>query len=458
MNKKSFAILLLTILVGIQNVVSQTQGNKSALPNIILIFVDDLGYGDLSCYGHPTIRTPNLDKMAAEGMRFTQFYVGANVCTPSRAALLTGRLPIRYGLAGDETRGVLFPNSSKGLPQTEITIAKALKTKNYQTAAIGKWHLGHLPEFLPTSHGFDYYFGIPYSNDMIKEEGGWPPLPLYKNATVIETGVDQTQLTKRFTDEAIGFIKKNKNKPFFLYYPNNFPHTPLYASNTFKGKSKRGLYGDVVSELDWSVGEIFKTLKEQKLDKNTLVIFTSDNGPWLLQKQQGGSAGHLFEGKGSTYEGGMRVPAIAWWPGKIKAGKVNEALAATMDLMPTILALAKVEVPKDRTYDGMNIWPLLSEEKQEVREYVYYYHRSDLQAIRKGKWKAHFITKPSFAKDVTATVHQIPLLYNLDVDPSEKYDVSKNNPDIINEIKKEYDRYRAEVGKVPSIISDIIKK
>ena len=420
-------------------------------PNIILIFVDDLGYGDLSCFGHPTIRTPNIDRMAAEGMRFTQFYVAANVCTPSRAALLTGRLPVRFGLAGDTIRDVLFPNSSKGLPPSEMTIAKGLKSKNYQTAAIGKWHLGHLPEFLPTSHGFDTFFGIPYSNDMIPE--GWPPLPVYQNAKVIERSPDQSLLTQRYTEEAVSFIKKNKDKPFFLYYPNNFPHVPLYASEEFEGESKRGIYGDVVSELDWSVGQILNTLEELKIAQNTLVFFTSDNGPWLLLKEYGGSAGLLFEGKGSTYEGGMRVPAIAWWPGTIQPNTVNEALATTMDLLPTILNLADVALPKDREYDGTDIMPLLNGQKEAVREFVYYYNKSELYAVRKGDWKAHFITKPSYRKDVPAEVHKIPVLHHLGIDPSEKYDVSKDHPDIVKELRKEFEKHQSSVKKAPSIMT-----
>ena len=434
----------------------QTSAQNKRLPNIIIIFADDLGYGDLSCYGHPTIRTPHIDSMAAAGMRFTQFYVGANVCTPSRAALLTGRLPVRYGVAGTDARGVFFPNSANGLPQTEITIAKALKSKNYQTGIIGKWHLGHLPQFLPPSHGFDYYFGIPYSNDMIPR--GWPPLPIYRNKEVIETNPDQSQLTKRYTEEAIGFIKKNKDKPFFLYYPNNFPHVPLHASKDFKGKSKRGLYGDVVSELDWSVGKILNTLKELKLDKNTLVIFTSDNGPWLLMKQDGGSAGSLFEGKGSAYEGGMRVPAIAWWPGTIKPNQINEALAATMDLFPTILKLVSIELPKDREYDGQDIMPLLKNEKKQVRDIVYYYHRFELYAIRKGPWKAHFITKPSYRKDVPATVHETPILVNIEIDPSEKYDVGKDHPDIVKDLREEYEKRNASVKSAPNLLDSIYWK
>ena len=429
----------------------QNETSKGKSPNIILIFVDDLGYGDLSCFGHPTIRTPNIDKMAAEGMRFTQFYVGANVCTPSRAALLTGRLPVRFGLAGDATRDVLFPNSSQGLPQSELTIAKALKSKNYQTAAIGKWHLGHLPEFQPVSHGFDDFFGIPYSNDMIPE--GWPPLPLYRNAEVFEKAPDQSQLTKRYTETAISFIKKNKDKPFFLYYPNNFPHVPLYASDPFEGKSKRGIYGDVVSELDWSVGQILNTLKELKIEKNTLVFFTSDNGPWLLLKENGGSAGLLFEGKGSTYEGGMRVPAIAWWPGTIRPNQVNEALATTMDLLPTFLTLADVPIPTDREYDGSDIMPLLNGQKKDVREFVYYYNKSELYAVRKGEWKAHFITKPSYRKDVPPKTHEVPVLHNLEIDPSEKYDVSEDHPEIVEALRKEYEKHKLTVKAAPSMMT-----
>lgn len=435
--------------------VVQNKSDQSKPPNIIIIFADDLGYGDLSCYGHPTIRTPHIDKMASEGMMFTQFYVGANVCTPSRAALLTGRLPIRYGVAGDSTRGVFFPNSSNGLPTSEITIASALKTKNYKTGIIGKWHLGHLPAYLPTNHGFDYYFGIPYSNDMIPEgAGAWPELPVYRNNDVIEMNPDQSLLTKRYTDEAINFIKKNKDNPFFLYYPNNFPHVPLYASKDFEGKSKRGLYGDVVSELDWSVGEILKTLKEENLDDNTLVIFTSDNGPWLLHKLNGGSAGLLFEGKGSAYEGGMRVPAIARWPGTIKANQKCESVAATMDLFPTILKLAGINIPGDRIYDGTDIWPLLNGEKVEIRESVFYYYRSRLFAVRKGKWKAHFITKPSYV-NVDPVVHPIPLLYNLEIDPSEKFNISDQHPQVIQELRLEYEKHKSSIEAVPSLVSDI---
>lgn len=427
-------------------------------PNIIIILADDLGYGDLGCYGHPTIRTPNIDRMASQGMRFTQFYVGANICSPSRAALLTGRLPIRYGLTGN--RGVFFPNSSGGLPKSEITIASALKSKNYVTGIIGKWHLGHLPEYLPTNRGFDYYFGIPYSNDMIPFfDKNNPPLPLYRNTEIVEKDPDQSLLTKRYTEEVVSFIKGNKDKPFFLYYPNNFPHVPLYASSGFKGKSKRGLFGDVVEELDWSIGQILKTLKDLNLDKKTLVIFTSDNGPWLIKNQDGGSGGILFEGKGSTWEGGMRVPAIAWWPGIIPENKINTSLAASMDLFPTILKLAKVDLPKDRIYDGQDMMPLLLGKDVVTRDLFFYYNQgvesAQLYAVRKGVWKAHFLTKPSYSKEPSKS-YEIPLLYNIENDPSEKYDVSQQNPEIIEEIKKEMEKHKSGVITVPSLMKQVI--
>lgn len=442
-------IIIFSILLygSIRNVPATAQKSP---PNIIIILADDLGYGDLGCYGHPTIRTPNLDRMAAEGMRFTQFYVAANICTPSRAALLTGKLPVRMGMTGGS--GVLFPYSAGGLPQSESTIADVLKQKGYNTACIGKWHLGHLPEFLPTTQGFDYYFGIPYSNDMLpRPNNKFPPLPLIRNEKAIEENPDQTTLTKRYTEEATAFITKNKNKPFFLYYPNNFPHVPLFASETFKGKSKRGLYGDVVEELDWSVGQIFKTLKDLKLDKNTVVIFTSDNGPWLTQKERGGSAGLLFEGKGSAYEGGMRVPAIAWWPGNIKPNQVCASPATSMDLYPTLADIASVNLPADQQLDGQNILPMLKGEKENMREFVYFYNQSELYAIRKGSWKAHFTTRPSYSQE-PAVPHDPPLLYNLDNDPSEKYDVSKNHPEIVALIQKEYEKHKAGVKQVPSLL------
>ncbi len=430
-------------------------------PNVIIILADDLGYGDLSCYGHPTISSPNLDRMAAEGMRFTQFYTGAAVCTPSRAALLTGRLGIRTGMYGK--RDVLFPTSASGLPLKEVTIAEMLKQNGYATGVIGKWHLGHLPEFLPTNHGFNYWFGIPYSNDMGKIATTRPhpnnpqateprpnaiPLPLFRNNEVLEEEPDQRYLTKRYTTEAVEFIKRSKDKPFFLYYPNNFPHTPLYASPEFAGKSKRGPYGDVVAELDWSVGQILKTLKDLKIDKNTFVFFTSDNGPWLTQIDHGGSAGILYEGKNSTYEGGMRVPAIAWWPGKIPANTVSPALATCMDILPTVAKFSGSALPEGKELDGMDISDLFFSKKEAVRDRVFYYLSDNLYAVRKGPWKAHFTTHASYSKE-KPVIHDIPLLYNIEADPSEKYNVAKQYPEKIEELKSEYLKQKAVVAAPP---------
>jgi arylsulfatase A len=457
--KKHILTVALIVLINTLPLLSQT----NQPPNFIIIFADDLGYGDLSCFGHPTIRTPNIDRLASQGMRFTQFYVAANVCSPSRAALLTGRLPVRTGVYP----GVFRTNSSSGLPLNEITIAELLKAKNYNTAIIGKWHLGSQPEFLPTKQGFDYYFGIPYSNDM-GEAGTFanapekavykaknPPLPLYRNNEVIEYEPDQHQLTRRYTDEALGFIRKNKHNPFFLYYPNNFPHVPLYASKDFEGSSKRGIYGDVVQELDWSVGKILDELKALKLDKNTLVVFTSDNGPWLLLQEYGGSAGLLYEGKGSCYEGGMREPFIAWWPGKIPANVTNEALASSMDILPTFASLANIDLPKDRSYDGVNIQDLFFGKAQKIRDVIYYYNSEQLRAVRKGPWKAHLITQASYTKD-KPEVRNPPLLYNLETDPSEKYDVGAQHPEIIKELQDLYDQQIKNVIPAESEINKVV--
>src|SRR3954470_10124215 len=344
--------------------------SEAAAPNVVIIFADDLGYGDLGCYGHPTIKTPHLDRMAREGMKFTQFYSAAEVCTPSRGALLTGRLPPRNGLCGK--RRVFFPDSKGGIQPDEITIPELLKSKGYATAILGKWHLGHLPDYLPRKHGFDYFFGTPYVNDMdrvptspkgkaayAKPKFEYWNVPLMRNEEIIERPANQNLFAKRYADEATRFIREHKDKPFFLYFAHNMPHVPLFASPDFEGKSRRGLYGDTVEEIDHSVGVVLDALRDAKLAEKTLVIFTSDNGPWLMYNQQGGSAGLLREGKGSTWEGGMREPAIAWWPSKIPAGSVTKELASTMDLFTTAAKLASADVPTDRIIDGVDLRPLL---------------------------------------------------------------------------------------------------
>ncbi|MCX8037656.1 MAG: sulfatase [Candidatus Sumerlaeia bacterium] len=423
-------------------------GRTKRLPNLVIIFADDLGYGDLGCYGHPTIRTPNLDRMAAEGMKLTQFYSAAPVCTPSRAALLTGRLPIRNGMAARNPR-VLMPKSSGGLPAEEITIAQALKTKGYATCCIGKWHLGHLPQYLPTRRGFDSYFGIPYSNDM-------KPTPLMRDEETIEEPAEQATLTRRYTDAALKFIRQNKDKPFFLYFAHTFPHTPLFASESFKGKSPRGLYGDVVEELDWSVGQVLATLRELKLAENTLVLFTSDNGPWLIRRLQGGSAGLLREGKGSTWEGGMREPCIAWWPGKIQANTVSHELASTMDFFNTALELAGVPVPTDRQIDGVSLAPILFGTGPGRRTMMFFYRDDELYAVRKGPWKLHLITEAGY--NDKPVKHDPPLLFHLEHDPSEQWDVAKENPEVVADLLREVEKHRAGVKPVPCQLTGVIKE
>jgi arylsulfatase A len=417
-------------------------------PNVVVIFTDDLGYGDLGCYGHPTIRTPNLDRMAAEGMKFTNFYAAAEVCTPSRAALLTGRLPPRSGMCSD-TRRVLFPDSAGGLPASEVTLAAALKAKGYATACVGKWHLGHLPEYLPMKHGFDTFFGLPYVNDMDRRTDIGPKgraaffepkveywnVPLMRGEKIVERPADQHTLTKRYTEEAVKYVREKKGKPFFLYLAHTMPHVPLFASKDFAGKSPRGLYGDVVEELDWSVGEVLKALREEKLDKNTLVFFTNDNGPWLQFGEHGGSAGLLRDGKGSTFEGGMRVPGIAWWPDTVPAGVTTQEMGSTMDLYVTAIKLAGGEVPADRPIDGFDLTPVLTGKGKSPRDTMFFYRGMRLMAVRHGPWKAHFITQVAYGKD-TPVNHDPPLLYHLGRDPGEKTDVAKDNPEVVAKLKE----------------------
>ena len=431
-------------------------------PNFVIIFCDDLGYGDLGCYGHPSIRTPNVDRMAAEGVRFTDFYSTAEVCTPSRAALMTGRYPVRTGLCGDKRR-VFHANASGGIPAAETTLAEALKERGYATACIGKWHLGNRPEYNPTLHGFDYFFGLPHSNDMnpttnapraaggrLDQQASWWKAPLYRNTEVIDPAADQTRLTSRYTEESVRFIKENRGRPFFLYLAHTFPHVPLFASEKFRGKSPRGLYGDVVEELDWSTGQVLEALREAGLDANTLVVFTSDNGPWVTQKLAGGSAGLLREGKGSTWEGGMRVPFIARWPGRIAAGRVESALACNMDLFPAFLSLAGVDALTSQI-DGIDMSDVLLGKAAKHRETFFYYRGAQLYAVRHGPWKAHFITKPGYGAE-PARQHDPPLLFHLGRDPSEQVNVAASNPALLADIAAQRERHQSRLASKKSII------
>jgi arylsulfatase A len=453
MHKHKLNLLLAITMALLANAPAAVRAEK--LPNLVIILADDLGYGDLTCYGHPSIRTPNLDRMASQGMRFTDFYVAATVCTPSRAALLTGRLPIRNGMSGDLQHRVQTKNSPGGLPPEEITIARALKSKGYTTQAIGKWHLGQYPQNLPTSHGFDAFYGLRWSNDMEPARGipknassslnpkvEWWNDALLRNDQIIEQPTDLHTLTKRYTDEAVHFIQQNKKKPFFLYFAHTYPHVPLFASKAFEKTSPRGLYGDVVEELDWSVGQVLETLRKQGLAENTLVFFTSDNGPWLVKDRVGGCAGLLTGGKGSTWEGGMREPGIAWWPGKIKAGTINRELACSMDLFNTFLTLAKVPIPSDRIIDGVDMTPMLLGKGPSQRNLMIYYNGDEVYAVRKGQYKAHYTTFSGYGKD-TPLKHDPPLLFDLPSDPGERFDVAAEHPEVVADIQREVEKFRA---------------
>ena len=439
-------------------------------PNIVIIYADDLGYGDLGCYGHPTIRTPNLDRMAAEGMRFTDFYSAGEVCTPSRAALLTGRYAVRSGMAHDRFR-VLRRGSLGHLPSSELTVPEVLRTRGYATGMVGKWHLGvwaNTPEGHPRRHGFDFFLGLPHSNDMDPLPGipsmalaleaqraDWWNAPLYRNETLVEQSTDQTTLTRRYTEEAERFIQNNRRRPFFLYVAHTFPHTPLFASDRFSGKSRRGVYGDVVEELDWSVGRILETLKKEKLDRKTLVFFSSDNGPWLIMNQQGGSAGLLRDGKGSTWEGGMRVPGIAWWPGKIPAGTVQGGIASTLDIYATSLQVAGAELPHDRTMDSVDLSGLLLKGASSPRDAMFFYRGTRLFAVRQGRWKAHLFTQKGYGQP-NPEEHTMPLLFDLEVDPSETFNVAANHPQVVSALLKSVEAHRSTVSPIKSQLEEVV--
>lgn len=430
------------------------KGNSGSKPNFIVILCDDQGYGDAGCYGAKGFETPNLDRMAAEGIRFTDFYVASAVCSPSRAALMTGCYSQRIGLPE-----VLHPWSEIGISSEETTIAELLKQQGYATACYGKWHLGHHPQFLPTRHGFDEFFGLPYSNDMWPKHptkpNFFPDLPLIENEDVIEFNPDQSQLTTRYTERAVKFIRDHKEVPFFLYLPHAMPHVPLFVSDKFKGKSKQGLYGDVMMEIDWSVGEILKTLDEEGLDQNTFVVFISDNGPWLSYGDHAGSAGPLREGKTTTFDGGQRVPCIMRWPGKIPAGKVCHEMATAMDLLPTFANLTGAPLPKHKI-DGKNSWPLISGQPNARTPYeaFYYYNVWKLEAVRSGKWKLHLPHKYfGFGEGGTggypgkSVWKEIDLaLFDLEKDPGEQHDVSATHPEVVERLLALAEKSRQDIG------------
>ena len=416
---------------------NETQSDK---PNFVILFADDLGYGDLGCYGNPVINTPNLDQMADEGIRLTSFYVAESICSPSRVALLTGRYPFRSGL-----EFVLGPDSDEGIQDSEFTIAEGLKTKGYATAIYGKWHLGHKNKTLPVYHGFDEYFGIPYSNDMMPP---WvqteTPLSLWENTEPVEHPVDQDYLTQRYTRRAVEFIKRNKDNPFFLYLPYNMPHMPVNTSKEFRGKSRGGLYGDVIETIDWSVGEILKTLREQGLDENTLVIFSSDNGPWSdapprmvaagNERYHAGNAGLLRGSKTTKYEGGFRVPGIFRFPGRIPAGQVSADIATTMDIYMTIMNMAEIDMPMDLKFDGNNMMTFLEGKSKSPTDEFYFIVAQRIQALRKGSWK--LVIKNEGTVRIEHSDFEDVKLYNLDLDPGERYDFSDKEPEIVEELKQ----------------------
>ena len=433
--------------------VSSVSATDGLRPNFVIIFTDDQGYQDVGVFGSPDIETPNLDRMAAEGIRFTDFYVGQPVCSASRAALLTGCYPNRIGI-----QGALNPSSTVGIDQKELTIADVLKTQGYATAIYGKWHLGHHRQFLPLHHGFDEYFGLPYSNDMWPNHPTqkFPDLPLIEGDETIQYNPDQSNLTTWYTERALRFIDKNKDRPFFLYVAHNMPHVPLFVSDKYKGKSRRGLYGDVIMEIDWSVGQILKALEQSDLDKQTLVMFTSDNGPWLLYGDHAGSAQPLREGKITTFEGGVREPCIMRWPGKIRAGTVCREIAMTIDFLPTLAKLAGAKVPTDRILDGKDIWPLISGQAgaKTPHEAIFYYWGQELQGVRSGKWKLHVphsYNRPESpgkgggpGKEV---VKQIGLeLFDLENDIGETTNVAEKHSEVVKRLARYLERARKDLG------------
>ncbi|HYE21077.1 MAG TPA: sulfatase [Tepidisphaeraceae bacterium] len=449
----------LTVLVALLITIPVSANQPARGPNVVVIFCDDLGYADVSCYGGKGAPTPNVDKLAAEGVRFTDFYVSQAVCSASRAALLTGCYNLRVGIAG-----ALGPQSKIGLNPAETNLATLFKSKGYSTGIFGKWHLGSAPNLRPERLGFDEFCGVLTSHDMWPKHPvnpkAYPDLPLYAHGKIVATNPDPDTLTRFYHNHAITFIEKNKDRPFFLYLPHSLPHVPLGAGPDFKGKSAHGLYGDVMTEIDWSVGQVMATLKKHGLDENTLVMFSSDNGPWMTYGDHAGSAGPLREAKGTSFDGGVRVPAIFRWPGRIAAGKVCAEPAMTIDVLPTLAHLLGAELPKDRKIDGANMWSTLAAGQRPadappLHEALFIYWGERLDAVRSGKWKLHFPHDYRMTPAVRATGGKpqpdrkgtIELsLFDLEADPSESTDLSAKHPDVVRRLTALADVMRQDLG------------
>ena len=444
----------------------QAVAAKKKSPNVVVIFMDDMAYADIGPFGAKAYPTPHLDRMAKEGRKFTDFYVTQAVCSASRAGLLTGCYNVRVGIFG-----ALGPKSNNGLHANEVTLAELCKQKGYATAIYGKWHLGHHKQFLPMQHGFDDYFGLPYSNDMWPYHPGvlhlpmkerlkrWPHLPLIDKNEIINTqvsGKDQELLTTQYTERAVEFIEKNRDNPFFLYVPHSMVHVPLFVSDKFKGKSGAGLFGDVMMEVDWSVGQILETLRKHKLDKDTLVVFTSDNGPWLSYGDHAGSSGPLREGKGTMFDGGCRESTLMWWPGTIPAGSVCSTPAMTIDILPTVAELIGAKLP-DHKIDGKSIVNLVTgKNDKSPQEAYYFYYGQQLQAIRMGKWKIHFphgyrtmAGRPGGTGGIPTKYSQAKIglsLFNLEEDIGESTDVKAKHPKVVSKMQALGQAMRKELG------------
>ena len=428
----------LVIAAGCHTGNTEKSNEKKDLPNVVIIFCDDLGYGDLACFGAEDIQTPNIDTIAEQGIKFTEFYSASPVCSPSRAGLITGRMPQRMGI-----HGVFFPESFLGLPTNEITLAEKLKEVGYSTGIVGKWHLGHMHKYLPLQRGFDEYFGIPYSNDM-------ESVVYLEGNEVVDTYPDQRYTTRTYTEKAVDFINRKSENPFFLYLAHSMPHVPLYASEKFIGTSQRGLYGDVIQEIDWSVGEVMNALKQNGVDENTLLFFTSDNGPWLVMKDHGGSAGILREGKQYTFEGGMRVPALAMWPERIPEGREYNDMALMLDLFPTILEMAGIDLPDDRVYDGESLLPVFENSAKRKGSKYLYFDNQNLECYRNGDWKVkkEFKGSPFLAGKKQVDPHPV-LLINLKEDPGEKNNLAEKYPGKLERMIFEMDSMRMAMGELP---------